>query len=174
MNLRSTHLAVLALASALLCVTSLPAQTVPPIAPPAATDTLPVNHVDGGLFYNSYTSPGVSGWGAYSHKVGSGTYSYSLADVTPGSLKPFNPKVTTSSGLAQLLTTYGGWNVFGVGTVGLTSSVGASTPVGAAGTAGFLLIHPLRQGWTIDVPIRVIAGTGPPQYVFGIGFGWGK
>lgn len=137
--------------------------------------TLPDNHVDGGIFYNSYTHPGLSGWGAYSHKVGSSTYSYSLADITPGSLKPFNPKVTTTSGLAQLLTTvFNDVQIWGYGTVGITSSIGASTPVGASGAAGFLAVKPLKNGYTLDFPIRVIAGTGPPQYVFGIGFGWGK
>jgi len=140
---------------------------------PAAAE-LPVNHIDGGLFYNSYTAPAISGWAAYSHKVGDSTYSYSLADVVPGSLKPFNPKVITSSGLAQLLGNYAGFNVFAVGTVGLSASVGASTPVGASGTAGFIAVKPLKNGWTVDLPVRVIAGTGPPQYVFGIGFGWGR
>lgn len=178
MNLRTiTSLAGLIL----LAVTSDPrinAQTAtPPAAAPIITTSdagLPVNHVDGGLFYNSLTSPSISGWGAYSHQIASSTYSYSLADITAGTLKPFNPRVTTTSGLAQRMTTFGGWNVFAIGTAGVASSVGATAAAGFAASAGFFLTKPLKNGWTLDIPIRVIAGTGPPQYVFGIGTGWGK
>lgn len=141
----------------------------------AQTPVLPTNHIDGGIFYNTYTHPGISGWGAYSHKVGDSTYSYSLVDVLPGSLKPFNPKITTTSGLSQLVTTVlGDVTIWAYGTIGLTSSVGASTPVGASGAGGFIAVKPLKNGYTLDFPVRVIAGTGPPQYVFGIGLGWGK
>ena len=140
----------------------------------APTVTLPTNHLDGGLFYNSLTSPSISGWAAYSHLIASSTYSYSLADVMAGSIKPFNPKVATTSGLAQLLGVYAGVNVFGVATAGVSSSAGASAPAGFTASAGFIAVKPLKNGWSLDIPVRVIAGTGAPQYVFGLGFGWGK
>jgi hypothetical protein len=151
-----------------------------------AAPDLPVNHVDAGGFYSptsaTATTSGASLFGAYSHNIGGSTYSYTVADVTFQPITKANalhsltqPKISTTSGLAQLLTTFSGWNIFGIGAVGLQSTPGGGTAAGFSATAGFMATHPIgtKGCWTLDVPVRVIAGTGAPQYVFGLGFGYG-
>jgi hypothetical protein len=142
----------------------------------AQTSELPESYAAAGLFYNTYAVPHVTGFGAYAKKIAASTYSYTNIDVTSNSLKNFKPETTTTTGIAQQLTTFGGFGVFGMVTAGVAvanSSTGAN--LGFAGSGGFLLVKPISKGWTVDIPIRVLASTvGPPQYVVGIGVGWGK
>jgi hypothetical protein len=165
-----------ALRAALLLIVSalaLAAQTVSP-----APAELPQDYAAAGLFYNSYAQPHITGFGAYARRMGASTYSYSVIDVTTRSLKNFQPETSTTSGIAQHLRNFGGVDVYalltaGVATAGNSTNTGAD--VGFSGSAGFMLVKPIRNGWTVNVPVRVLASTlGPPQYVIGIGFGWGK
>lgn len=146
-----------------------------------AQDSLPTDYVAGGLFYNAATSPATSGWGIYGHKVsdvGGGIYSFSMVDVTVSSVKLQDLKVTPSSGFGYKLLTFGVANVFVTGTAGVSTPIGATVGgngATVAGTAGVLAVLPIgKKGWTLAFPVRVIAGSGPPQYVGGIGLGWGK
>lgn len=147
-----------------------------------AQDTLPTDYVAGGALYNAATSPATSGWGLYAHKIsdiGGGIYSFSMVDITVSNIKLQDLKVTPSSGFGYRLLAFGSANVFVTGTAGVSAPLGAtiSTSTGAtvAGTAGFLAVVPIgKKGWTINFPVRVLAGSGAPQYIGGIGFGWGK
>ncbi len=166
---------------------TLPAQTAvatPPVAvtpviiDPSApsADTLPDTYATAGLFFNSYTQPHISGYGAYAKRLTGSTYSYTVADVTRTPTTNGKPEISTTSGVAQYLKNFGGVNIFGLMTAGVATAPATSgTAVGFAGSGGVLLVHPLKNGWSIDIPIRVIASTvGPPQYVMGVGVGWGK
>ena len=150
----------------------------------AFAQSLPSEHVDVIGTYNPTATPGGSLTGAYSHLLSqSGTYSFSAVDVTFGSATTTTAKgvsglvsrvqVATTSGLAQRLTSLMGFDVYGIGTAGLTTVAGGGT-TGFVASGGFLAVHPLKKGWTVDLHARTIAGTGSPQYVLGLGFGFGK
>ncbi len=144
-----------------------------------AQTALPQDYATAGLFYNSYATPHVTGYGAYATKIGTSTYSYSVVDVTSISVKPFRPQTSMTSGVATLLKTFGGVNIFGLATAGPSIAPAATgsggTDVGFGGSAGFLAVKPLKNGWTLDIPVRMIVSTieTKPQYVVGIGIGWG-
>lgn len=180
-----------ALLSALL---SLPLLAQTSTAPPAAAP-LPVNHIDGGIFYNSVSSPAVTGWVSYAHQVSGGLYNIDFVDIVPAlnSAGRFAPKLSTTGGLATPLTSAAGWQVYAVAAVGITAPLGgvstttvtnvaakttttttAPASVQPTGTTGFVALHQLKGPYTVDLVARVIAGSGAPQYVFGIGFGWGR
>jgi hypothetical protein len=146
---------------------------------------LPQNHIDVLGFYNPNATPGGSLSGGYSHKIAENTVSISMVDVT------FNPftdktangivnnvmqaKISTTSGLGQRITSQFGWAIFAVGALGAQTTPGGGSAAGFSGTTGFVGTRPIgSKGLTADFAVRVIAGTGPPQYVFGLGFGFGK
>lgn len=143
-----------------------------------APDPLPESYATAGLFYNSYTTPHITGFGAYAKKVADSTYSYTVIDVTSRSLKNFKPETSTTSGIAQHLKDFNGVGVFGIVTAGVATAAGINgtgADVGFSGSGGFLLVKPLKNGWSVNLPVRIIASTlGPPQYVLGVGVGWGK
>lgn len=158
----------------LISALALSAQTITP----QPTPNLPQSYATAGLFYNTYTTPHVTGFGAYAKKVADSTYSYTVIDVTSRSLKNFKPETSTTSGIAQHLTDFNGVGVFGIVTAGIATAGGVNNTgadVGFSGSGGFLLVKPLKNGWSVNVPVRVLASTlGPPQYVLGVGVGWGK
>lgn len=159
---------------------------------PVFAQTFPENHYDVvGICTAQAPNPCFVS-GGYAHLISSPTsqyptYSYSAADVTWGAFTDRSaagvirtltqPKVSTTSGLAQLLTTVSNWRVFGLGALGISTVPGGDTSqaTGFAANAGFFAVHPIgSSNWTIDLHARAIAGTGAPQYLFGIGFGYGK
>jgi len=142
-----------------------------------AQDT-PTQHVTAGLFYNSYSTPHATGFAAYAQKITGGTYSYSVMDITSRTATPFRLQTTTSTGIAQQIRSLGDVRVYALfaGGAGFANSAkNDGTDIGFSGTAGFLAVKPLKNGWTLNVPVRIIASTlSPPQYVVGLGIGFGK
>lgn len=162
------------------------------LAIPLAAQTFPANHYDVvGICTAQAPNPCFVS-GGWAHLVSDPssqhpTYSYSAADVTWGAFTDHSvsgvirnltqPKVTTTSGLAQHLTEVAGWQVFGLGALGVVTTPGGSETgaTGFAANTGFFAVHALgKSNWTLDLHARAIAGTGSPQYLFGIGFGFGK
>ncbi len=158
---------------------------------PIAAQDFPENHYDVvGICTSQAPNPCFVS-GGWAHRVSDAksehpTYSYSAADVTWGAFTDrtpagvirtlTQPKVSTTSGLAQHLATIANWHVFGLGALGISTVPGdTSQTTGFAGNAGFFATHAIgKGGWTFDLHSRVIAGSGAPQYLFGAGFGWGK
>ena len=160
-----------------------PSTTSGALAPVVLSTTiqsgLPDAYVTAGLFYNTYNIPHVSGYVSYGKHISGGTYSYTSIDVTSSSIRPFRPATSTTTGIAQHVTDFGKFNVFAMVAGGVSvasaSTAASGTDVGFSGVTGFLLSTPVKNGWTLDLPIKIIASTtGPPQYVVGIGFGWGR
>jgi hypothetical protein len=136
-------------------------------------------------FYDPAATPGGSLSGGYSHKIADNTVSISMVDVT---FMPFVDKsakgilnnvtqahISTTSGLGQRITSQLGWSIFTVGALGAQTTPGGGSAAGFSGTAGFVGTRAIgSKGITADFAVRVIAGTGAPQYVFGFGFGFGR
>lgn len=169
--------AALALAALVLTFAAY-GQTAPPI---------PDNHVDVIGFWDPNSTPAGSVTGTYSHKIGDNTVSISMADVT---FKPFldrsvkgivnnvtQARISTTSGLGQRVmnrSTFG-WDIFAVGAIGAQTTPGGGSAAGFSSTAGFVGARPVgSKGLTIDWAVRIVAGTGAPQYIFGLGFGFGR
>lgn len=159
--------------------------TLPLLAQTTPAPTLPANHIDVIGFYDPSTTPGGSLSGGYSHTIADNTVSISMVDVT------FNPfvdrtvkgilnnvtqaHISTTAGLGQRITYQFGWSVFAVGALGAQTTPGGGSAAGFSGTTGFIGTHAIgSKGVTLDFATRVVAGTGRPQYVFGLGFGFGK
>lgn len=121
------------------------------IAVAAQTPAAPPDNLYGlGMSYNSGASPAVAGNAFYAKllsanqstsDVGGGvmvttfhpTYSFTLLDILPDTVKPFSVTTNISSGIAQQVFQLGPVNLFTIGTAGL--SVG-NTNLGWTWTAG--------------------------------------
>ena len=140
---------------------------------------LPNSWVGAGVTWNQYASPQVSGVAVYAHKLAGTnypTYSWTAIDFISLKTSPFTLATTTETGIGQYITSFGAFDLYGIGAAGITTSAsGDGTTVGSAFSGGGMAVAKLGKGWTVSPVVRIIrpANSGN-QWAVGLIIGWGK
>ncbi len=132
-----------------------------------------------GTSFNQYAAPQINGIAAYARRVTNNehpTYSFSAINFLSVERSPFRVMTTTETGIAQHVTKFGPFAVYGIGMVGMASAGGSDgTSTGAVFSGGGLALAGLGRGWTIGPLVRVIKPTiSERQWALGIVIGWGQ
>ncbi len=132
-----------------------------------------------GMSFNQYAAPNINGVAAYARKLTSNsrpTYSFSAVNFLSVERSPFRVLTTTETGLAQYLTKFGPFSVFGLGTAGLATAGSADgTSAGATFTGGGFAVAGVGRGVTIGPMLRIIKpAISERQWAAGLMIGWGK
>jgi hypothetical protein len=140
----------------------------------------PAQWAGAGLQWNQEASPQISGMAVFARRIigeSHPTYSFSLININSvkiNSWKPFDAhvQVSTETGLAQHIMRFGVFDVYALGTLGMTSTgvnTGFSYSGGGTAQAG------LGKGWSLGPSLRVFkSAIAGPGYAAGILGGWGK
>lgn len=133
------------------------------------------NFAGAGVSWNQYSAPQISGNLIYAHKLGDGTYSFTIVDVVSKTVKPFTVSTVVSTGIAKRIPGFQLGNVYlyGIATVGLAAG---STNAGYALTGGGGPYIPIgKKGFALIPNVRFLKGSlNDLQTVYGISLGWGK
>lgn len=128
-----------------------------------------------GLSYSPNASPAIAGTGLYAKRLTDiGTYSFTVTDALPTTLKPFKVTTQTATGIAQRVYTMGRVSLYIPAAAGISYS---GTNTGWSWTTGGLAAIPVRGSWYVLPSVRVVKssvsdGTGY-QGIVGVLFGWG-
>jgi hypothetical protein len=131
------------------------------------------------LNFNQYAAPQVNGTAAYARRLtdnGHPTYSFSAINFLSVQKSPFRVATTTETGIAQYVTKFGAFSIFGLGTAGL-STVGSAdgTATGGSFSGGGMAQAGIGHGVTIGVMFRAVKPSiSETQYPVGLVIGWGK
>lgn len=132
-----------------------------------------------GASLNQYAAPNTNGIMAYARRLTANehpTYSFSAVNLLSVQRQPFRLMTTTETGLAQHVTRFGPFDVYGLGMVGLAAAGNAEgTATGATFSGGGLALAGIGRGWSIGPLVRVIKPTiSERQWAVGLMVGWGQ
>lgn len=145
----------------------------------AAQTETPQQWAGVGVTWNQYAAPQTNGILAYARRITSNehpTYSFSTINILSVQRAPFRVMTTTETGIAQHAGTFGPFQVYGIGTIGLATAGSASgTATGATFSGGGLALASIGRGWSLGPLVRVIKPTiSERQWAAGICIGWGR
>lgn len=130
------------------------------------------NFIAGGIAFNQYSVPQISGALLYAQRIGEGLYSYSLVDVVSKTVRPFVATTSITTGLAQHVRSIGKIRVYISGTGGVAAG---GENLGFSWSAGGAAVVPLGGGWKLLPGVRVIKSSITDfQGVYSLMIGWGK
>ncbi len=146
---------------------------------PGVSQEFPQQWAAAGATFNQYAAPQINGLAVYAHRLTSNEhpmYSFSVINILSVQRSPFRVMTTTETGVAQYLTTFGAFRVYGIGTLGLaTAGSGDGTNTGMVFTGGGLAQASIGKGWTVGPLVRIVKPTiGDRQWAAGLVIGWGK
>lgn len=130
----------------------------------AQTATPVQNFFGGGVSFNNSGTPSIAGTAFYAKSVndGSGTYSFTVFDALPNSLKPLTVTTNVGTGIAQKVFCVSGVCIYAPITAGFSWQ---GSNLGWNWTGGFIAPIKLKKGWYVAPAIRfakssVSNGTG--------------
>jgi hypothetical protein len=146
---------------------------------PALVAAGPDQAVFAGVGWNQFAAPQVNGVMAYAKKLFEGdhpTYSYTAVYIQSIRKNPFQVGTSTETGAAQHITRFGPFDVYGLGTLGLTTSgTGDGTTSGFSYSGGGLAQAGIGKGVTIGPMLRFMDSTiTEKQWALWVVIGWGK
>jgi hypothetical protein len=132
-----------------------------------------------GASFNQYAAPQTNGIMAYARRITGDehpTYSFSAVNLLSVERQPFRLLTTTETGIAQHVTKFGVFDVYGLGMVGLAAAGNADgTSSGAVFSGGGLALAGIGRGWTVGPMVRIIKPTiSERQWSIGMIVGWGR
>lgn len=142
--------------------------------------TGPQQFAGAGVSFNQYASPQINGLLVYAKRLTANdhpTYSFSAVNLLSVQRTPaFRLMTTTETGVAQHLTKFGPFQVYGIGTAGFAASGDAEgTASGYVLTGGGLALAGLKNGWKVGPYLRVIKSSlSDRQWAVGAMIGWGE
>jgi hypothetical protein len=144
-----------------------------------AQDNSPRQFAGAGASWNQFSSPQINGLLVYAHRLTGNeypTYSFSAINLLSVSRNPFKLLTTTETGVAQYLTKFGPFSVYGLGTAGM-AAVGTAegTSTGYVLGTGALALAGFKGGWKVGPYLRVIKSSlAERQWAVGVMVGWGE
>jgi hypothetical protein len=137
----------------------------------------PEQFVGTGVAWNQFASPQINGMAVYAKRIlgeTRPTYSFSAVNFVSADARPFRLMTTTETGVAQYLTAFGPFAVYGIGTAGLAAGgTDGGTSTGAVFTGGGLALAGVGKGWRLGPYFRIIKSTiSDRQWAFGLMLGW--
>lgn len=140
-----------------------------------ALGATPQQFVAAGVSWNQFASPQINGLLVYAKRLTSNnfpTYSYSAVNLLSVSRSPFRLLTTVETGVAQHLTTFGPFRIYGVGMAGLAA---ADTNSGYVVSGGGLALAGIGKGWRVGPYLRVLKSSlSERQWAAGVMVGWGE
>lgn len=132
-----------------------------------------------GLGWNQYAAPQINGLAAYARQLAGGehpTYSFTLLNVASVSMRPFRVMTSEETGIAQHALRFGRFDVYGLGTAGISQAGAADgSSAGFVFGGGGLAMAPIGRGWTAGPYVRVFkSALADRQWQIGLLVGWGK
>ena len=143
----------------------------------AFADSLPDQWAGVTVYYNQFASPQVNGAVTYAKRIlTNGTYSYNSVHILSVQKNPWRAMTETETGIAQHITKFGPFDVFGLGQIGVaTSGSEDGTKVGPSFSAGGFAFAGVGRGVTLGPTLRLTKSTiGDRQWALGLTLGWGK
>jgi hypothetical protein len=120
---------------------------------PCFSQEAPAQLGGGGVNWNQYNTPQISGNLFYAIKIaengGFPTYNFNIVDVTSKTLKPFTINVSITPGIAQQVAKFNNWRYFVLGAIGPSMGGASSDPGGIVNLAW-------STGGAVTIPYKKI------------------
>jgi hypothetical protein len=144
-----------------------------------AQEAPPEQFAGTGVAWNQFASPQINGMAVFAKRIAGDSrpmYSFSAVNFVSAQARPFRLLTTTETGIAQYLTAFGPFAVYGIGTTGLAAGgTDSGTSTGAVFSGGGLALAGIGKGWRLGPYFRVIKPTiSDRQWAAGLMLGWGR